>query len=262
MAVQLDGRIALVTGASRGIGEAVARRLAAAGATVALASRDAADVEVIAAELCGPHRGFALDVASTGSVEACVGRVCAEVGVPHVLVNNAGINRIGPTEAMSDEDWQAVLDVNLTGVFRMCRAVGARMLDEGRGSIVNIASIIGTGAGMPWRGPYGASKAGVVGLTQVLGAEWMGRGVRVNALLPGPVMTDMVRGMIERGAVSERNVVDRTPAGRFGAVDDVADAVLLLAADESAFITGQAIAVDGGYTQWAASHEASRPFGG
>lgn len=88
------------------------------------------------------------------------------------------------------------------------------------------------------------------------------RGVRVNALLPGPVMTDMVRGMIERGAVSERNVVDRTPAGRFGEVADVADAVLLLAADESAFITGQAIAVDGGYTQWAASHEASRAFGG
>lgn len=262
MAVQLDGRVALVTGASRGIGEAVARRLAAAGATVALASRDAADVERIAAELGGPHRGFALDVADTASVGACVEQVAAALGVPHVLVNNAGINRIGPTEAMSDEDWQAVLDVNLTGVFRMCRAVGALMLTAGRGSIVNVGSIIGTGTGMPWRGPYGASKAGVVGLTQVLGAEWMGRGVRVNAILPGPVMTDMVRGMIERGAVSAEHVVDRTPAGRFGAVADVADAVLLLATDESAFITGQAITVDGGYAQWGASHEASRPFGG
>jgi len=261
MNVSLNDRVALVTGAAGAIGQAICTALADNGARVVVSDIDLEGARRLASTLPGAM-ALRMDVTSEPEVDAAIDEVVARQGRLDVLVNNAGINRIGPTEAMSDEDWQAVLDVNLTGVFRMCRAVGARMLDEGRGSIVNIASIIGTGAGMPWRGPYGASKAGVIGLTQVLGAEWMGRGVRVNALLPGPVMTDMVRGMIERGAVSERNVVDRTPAGRFGAVDDVADAVLLLAADESAFITGQAIAVDGGYTQWAASHEASRPFGG
>ena len=258
MAVRLEGETALVTGAGRGIGRAVAQRLAEAGATVAVTSRVAADAEALAAELGPAHRGFGLDVASSADVDAAAEAVCAELGVATVLVNNAGINRIGPTEAMSDEDWAAVLEVNLTGVFRCCRAIGGRMLDAGSGSIINIASVFGTGVAAPWRAPYAASKAGVVGLTQALAMEWSGRGVRVNAILPGPVRTDLVQRFIDEGAVDEQGVVDRTPAGRFGEVRDVGDAVLLLAAPESAFITGQSLTVDGGYAQWGASQPASR----
>jgi len=228
-----SGRHALITGGTSGIGLGIARGFADAGATVTAFG--------LGADAAPAHPGIDF-VEGDVTDQARLDEVASGCERIDAVVTCAGLIR--RVEEHDPEVFAHVLDVNLTG------------------SIVNIASIIGTGAGMSWRGPYGASKAGVVGLTQVLGAEWMGRGVRVNALLPGPVMTDMVRGMIERGAVSERNVVDRTPAGRFGAVDDVADAVLLLAADESAFITGQAIAVDGGYTQWAASHEASRPFGG
>lgn len=257
MAIRLDGDVALVTGTGKGIGEAIARRLAAAGARVACTARRLEDAQRLAAELGSEHRAYALDVADAASVEAAVAAVCADLGAPHLLVNNAGINRIGPTEALAEADWQAVVDTNLTGVFRCCRAVGPRMLAEGRGSIVNIASIFGTGVAAPWRAAYAASKAGVVGLTQELGVEWMGRGVRVNAILPGPVRTAMVQRFIDEGAVDEQGVIDRTPAGRFGEVADVADAVLLLATPESAFVTGQAIVVDGGYAQWGASQPAS-----
>ena len=260
MTVGLDGEVALVTGAGRGIGEAVARRLADAGARVAVTSRKAEDAQRIANELGANHFGCGMDVSSSTSIATAAAAICEHMGVPTVLVNNAGVNRIGPTETMTDDDWNAVIDVNLSGVFRCCREVGALMLGEGRGSIINISSIIGTGIAMPWRAPYAASKAGVIGLTQMLAVEWTGRGVRVNAVLPGPTMTLMVEAAINKGVVSKQNVIDRTPAGRFGVPQDIADAVLLLASQESAFVTGQAITVDGGYALWGASHPASRTF--
>jgi NAD(P)-dependent dehydrogenase (short-subunit alcohol dehydrogenase family) len=260
MSILLNGELALVTGASRGIGQAIASRLATAGARVAVTSRRLEDAERVATTLGDGHRGYSMDVTSSAAVDETVVRICSDMGVPTILINNAGVNRLGPTQTMSDEDWEAVIDVNLTGVFRCCRAVGSRMVEDRRGTIVNIASIIGTGTAMPWRAPYAASKAGVVGLTQMLAVEWAGAGVRVNAILPGPTMTPMVRDAIASGKVSERNVIDRTPAGRFGEAADVADAVLLLCTQESAFITGQSITVDGGYTMWGASHPASRRF--
>jgi NAD(P)-dependent dehydrogenase (short-subunit alcohol dehydrogenase family) len=258
--VSLSGDVAIVTGAGKGIGEAIAQALAGAGARVAVTSRVAADAERVAASLGPGHVGLGMDVRSSAAVDEAVAAATEALGTPTVLVNNAGINRLGASETYSDEDWALVLDVNLTGVFRCCRAVGARMLAAGHGSIVNVASIMGPSIGMPWRAPYASSKAGIVGLTRTLAVEWADRGVRVNALLPGPVRTPMVADAIARGAIDEQLVVDHTPAGRMALPADVAGAVLLLCTSESGFVTGQALAVDGGYSAFGAAHPASRRF--
>jgi NAD(P)-dependent dehydrogenase (short-subunit alcohol dehydrogenase family) len=262
MATSLHGDIAIVTGAGKGIGEAVARALAAAGARVAVTSRVAADAERVAASLGPGHVGLSLDVRSSAAVDEAVGAATAALGTLTILVNNAGVNRIAPSESYPDDDWERILDVNLTGVFRCCRSVGARMLEAGHGSIVNVASIAGATVGMPWRAPYASSKAGVVGLTRTLAVEWAGRGVRVNALLPGPVRTPMIATAIEQGVVDEQEVIEHTPAGRWAVPEDVADAVLLLCAPESRFVTGQALVVDGGYSTFGSAHSASRRFEG
>jgi NAD(P)-dependent dehydrogenase (short-subunit alcohol dehydrogenase family) len=256
----LEGEIAIVTGAGKGIGEAIAHALAAAGARVAVTSRVAADAERVAAALGSGHVGLGMDVRDTAAVNAAVAAAAEALGAPTILVNNAGVNCIAPSETYPDDEWERVVDVNLTGVFRCCRAVGARMLEAGTGSIVNVASIVGATVGMPWRAPYASSKAGVVGLTRTLAVEWAGRGVRVNALLPGPVETPMIAVAIAQGAVDRQGVVDHTPAGRWGLPSDIAGAAVLLCSPESRFMTGQAIVVDGGYSTFGASHAASRRF--
>ena len=257
----LEGDVAIVTGAGKGIGEAIVRALAAAGARVAVTSRVAADAEQVAASLGPGHVGLGLNVRSSAAVNEVVTAVTETFGTPTILVNNAGVNRISPSESYPDDDWDFILDVNLTGTFRCCRTVGALMVEAGHGSIINVASIIGASIGMPWRAPYASSKAGVVGLTRTLAVEWADRGVRVNALLPGPVRTSMVADAIARGSVNEQQVVDHTPAGRLGLPSDIADAVVLLSAPEARFITGQALVVDGGYTTFGAAHPASRRYG-
>ncbi len=258
--VSLSGDVAIVTGAGKGIGEAVARALAGAGARVVVTSRLAEDAERVAASLGPAHLGLGLDVRSSAAVDEAVAAAAEALGPPAILVNNAGVNRLGPSESYPDDDWERIVDVNLTGVFRCCRAVGARMLEAGRGSIVNVASIVGAEVGMPWRAPYASSKAGVVGLTRTLAVEWADRGVRVNALLPGPVRTSMVAVAIAEGAVGEQQVVDHTPAGRWALPEDIADAVVLLCAPGARFVTGQALVVDGGYAVYGAAHAASRRF--
>jgi NAD(P)-dependent dehydrogenase (short-subunit alcohol dehydrogenase family) len=260
VAPALHGDVAIVTGAGKGIGEAVAHALASAGARVAVTSRVAADAERVAATLGPEHVGLGLDVRSSSSVGTAVSAISELLGTPTILVNNAGVNRLGPSETYPDDEWERVLDVNLTGVFRCCRSVGARMLAAEHGSIVNIGSIIGASVGMPWRAPYASSKAGVVGLTLTLAVEWADRGVRVNALLPGPVRTQMVTETIARGAIDEQLVVDHTPAGRWALPSDIADATVLLCTPEARFVTGQALVVDGGYTAFGAAHPASRRF--
>jgi NAD(P)-dependent dehydrogenase (short-subunit alcohol dehydrogenase family) len=254
----LEGEVAVVTGARAGLGEAIARALAEAGGRVAVTHHDRSVAEGLAASIGPEHAGFALDVRSTPSVDTAAAAVAERLGEPTVLVNSAGINKIGPAESFTDDEWSDVLDVNLTGLYRCCRAFGTRMLAGGRGCIVNIASIVGPQVGMPGRAPYSASKAGIVGLTRVLGVEWAGRGVRVNALLPGPVRTPMVETAIAQGIVAEQEVVDRTPAGRWATAGDVARAVVLLCGPDAGFVTGQTLVVDGGYTAYGAAHAATR----
>jgi NAD(P)-dependent dehydrogenase (short-subunit alcohol dehydrogenase family) len=254
----LAGEVAIVTGATSGIGEAIARELAGEGALVALGSRDVGRARK-AAEAIGPdHLGVGLDVCSRASVDAAVAEVVARLGEPTILVNNAGVNRIGPSESLEEEDWAYVLDVNLMGAARCCQAVGARMLEQRRGVIVNVASVTGPFVGVPGRGPYGASKGGIAGLTRVLGVEWAPRGVRVVAIAPGPVRTPMVEQAIRDGIVVEDGIVDRTPAGRIAEPEDVARVVALLASPRAEFVTGAVLAVDGGYSVWGAAHSISR----
>ena len=227
-----------------------------------MTSRVAEDAERVAASLGPGTPGSAWTCARAPPSTRRSGAATAALGTPTILVNNAGVNRLGPAESYPDDDWERILDVNLTGVFRCCRAVGARMLEAGDGSIVNVASIVGATVGMPWRAPYASSKAGVVGLTRTLAVEWAERGVRVNAILPGPVRTSMIAVAIEQGAVDEQQVIDHTPAGRWALPADIADAVLLLCGPESRFVTGQALVVDGGYSAFGSAHPASRRFEG
>jgi NAD(P)-dependent dehydrogenase (short-subunit alcohol dehydrogenase family) len=262
MTVRIDGEIAVVTGVSKGIGRAIAEVLAGAGARVAATHHDREVCERVASELGDGHAGVVMDVSRHESVEAAAEKIAATLGEPTVLVNNAAINRIAPAETLAESDWRAVLDVNLTGAFLTCQVFGTRMLAAGRGVIVNIASIAGAEVGTPGRAAYGASKGGLVGLTRVLGIEWAGRGVRVNAIEPGPVLTPMVERAIADGIIDPRAVVDRIPAGRFAEPEDVARAVLLLAAPEASFVTGQTLVVDGGYLAYGAAEPVSRPLPG
>jgi NAD(P)-dependent dehydrogenase (short-subunit alcohol dehydrogenase family) len=260
MSVRIDGEVAVVTGVSKGIGWAIAETLAGAGARVAATHHDPQVCAGVAEALGEGHAGVVLDVTSRPSIEAAAEEIAAALGEPTVLVNNAGVNRIAPAETLSEEDWRYVLDVNLTGTFSTSQVFGRRMLAAGRGAIVNIASVTAD-VGTPGRAPYAASKAGIVGLTRVLGIEWAGRGVRVNAVEPGPVRTPMVERAIADGILDEREIVDRIPAGRLATPADIARAVLLLVSPEAAFVAGQTLVVDGGYLAYGAPGPASRPAG-
>lgn len=244
----LEGKVALVTGASRGIGAAVAVELASAGAAVCVnyAGSEAAAKAVVAQieEAGGRAVAVQADVSDPAACTALVSRCIEELGGLHILVNNAGITRDGLLVRMSDEDWSAVIDTNLTGVFSMTRAAGKVMMKQRSGSIINVASVVGI-TGNAGQVNYSAAKAGVIGLTKSVARELAGRGVRANAVAPGFIETDMTAELSEA-------VCDATRAqiamGRFGSSADVAKVVAFLASDDAAYITGQVIAIDGGMT--------------
>jgi len=250
----LTDRIALVTGAGRGIGREIARTLASAGAHIAIAEFDAANAQDAAQEIAGMGReAFAVqtDVRHSASVEAAVAAVLDKFGRIDILVNNAGIARHIPSEEMSDDAWHEMIGINLDGVFWCCRAVGQHMLARGSGAMVNIASMSGSIVNKPQpQAAYNVSKAGVIMLTKSLAAEWAARGVRVNSVSPGYIASEMTRHAVETYTDWAAIWNEMTPLGHMGQPTDVAHAVWYLVSDAARFATGTDLIVDGGYTAW------------
>lgn len=245
----LQGDVCVVTGGGRGIGRSVAAALARHGATVVVVGRSEPTLRETAAEIqaSGGTADWAVaDMRNEDSVMKLAATVKQRHGPAHVLVNNAGVNAIYKTlERTTLEEWSTIIDTNLTGVFLACREFGVQMLENGRGSIVNISSIGGR-TGLPKTGAYCASKGGVELLTRSIAIDWASKGVRVNCVAPAYIETDLTAGLAEHPTLAAR-ITGRTPMRRFGGSDEVASAVVYLASSASSYVTGESIAVDGGW---------------
>jgi gluconate 5-dehydrogenase len=243
----LSGTVAVVTGGGRGIGLEIAKGLARHGAKLVLAGRTEATLATAAAEIGQPASVQVADVAREADVLALRDAVLHRHGKIDALVNNAGINPIfRGIERISLEDWQSIIDINLTGTFLCCKHIGGVMVEQGRGSIINISSVAGH-VGLLRSVPYCASKGGVEMLTRALALDWAKQGVRVNTLAPGWVDTDLTHGLLEHD-VHGRRLLDHTPMGRFATAADMVGAAVFLASDASAYMTGQSLLMDGGWT--------------
>ncbi len=242
----LEGKVALVTGASRGIGRAIALTLAKAGADVAINfAGNVAAAEEVAKEITDLGRKAILvqgSVAGTATAQEIVDKVIAEFGKIDILVNNAGITRDGLLMRMKEEDWDAVLTTNLKGVFNCTKAVMKPMMKQRAGSIVNMASVVGE-TGNAGQANYAAAKSGVIGFTKSVAKEVASRGIRANAVAPGFIATDMTKVLPDK---VQEEMAKTIPLGRQGQPQDIANAVLFLVSDEAAYITGQVLNVDGG----------------
>ena len=242
----LTGTAAIVTGANTGIGQAVALALAAAGADIALAGRSRADETAAQVEALG--RRAVLIEADLGSVEPVrriVDEALAGLGRLDILVNNAGIIRRADAVDYGEADWDAVIDTDLKSLFFLCQAAGRHMIGQGRGKIVNIASLLSFQGGI--RVPaYAAAKSGVAGITKALANEWAGRGVNVNAIAPGYIATNNTEAL-QADETRNRQIVERIPAGRWGAPSDIGGAALFLASPAADYVNGHILAVDGGW---------------
>jgi NAD(P)-dependent dehydrogenase (short-subunit alcohol dehydrogenase family) len=241
----LGGKVCIVTGAGRGIGRGMAEGLAQHGANVVLTGRTLATLEEAAATIGDRAVVHTADVAKEAEVIALRDAVLARFGKIDVLVNNAGVNAIFKgIERTSLDEWQTIIDVNLTGLFLCCKYIGGAM-GQG-GSVINVSSVAGH-SGLLRSVPYCASKGGVEMLTKALALDWATKGVRVNTLAPGWVDTDLTHGLLEHDVHGKR-LLDRTPLGRFATPLDMAGGVVFLASDASAFMTGQSLVIDGGWT--------------
>lgn len=242
MTIPAHPPVAIVTGGSAGIGWAIGRRLVDDGYLVVAADR------VPGLTAAGENPGILwreLDVTDHGAVERVFGEIESDLGPIEVLVNNAGIQRHRGIEDLSWDEWAAVVDVNLHGVFSALQAAGRRMLTRGGGRIVNISSI--SSRGSAGRAPYATTKAAVIGLTSTAGAEWASRGVRVNAVAPGYVDTGVFRQGVEQGTLSLETILSRIPAQRLADATEIAAAVSFLVSDQSRYMNGQTLYVDGGF---------------
>jgi len=238
----LGGRVALVTGASRGIGAAIASSLAAAGATVIGTATSQAGADAIGAALGDAGRGAVLDVSSDESVTALIKDIQNNEGAPTIVVNNAGITRDNLLMRMKSEDWDDVISTNLSGIFRVCKASLRGMMKAKGGRIVNIASVIGI-MGNAGQANYAAAKAGIIGFSKSLAREVGSRNITVNVVAPGFIDTDMTRDLPD----AQRDaMLGQVPLGRLGGVQDIADSVLFLVSDAAGYITGETLHVNGG----------------
>jgi 3-oxoacyl-[acyl-carrier protein] reductase len=245
MSANLQGRIALVTGATRGIGKAIAERLAALGATVVGTATSEAGAAAIT-EYLGAHsargRGAVLNVTEAAAIDVLLAAIEKEYGPVAVLVNNAGITQDNLLLRMKDTEWDAVIDTNLKSIFRLSKAVVRGMMKARHGRIINITSVVGS-IGNAGQVNYSAAKAGIAGLTRSLAKEIGSRGITVNCVAPGFIDTDMTRALPEAQRVA---LAEQIPLGRLGAPDDVAAAVAFLASDDAGYITGSTLHVNGG----------------
>ena len=245
----LAGRVALVTGSSSGIGEAIALELAARGAAVAVNSRSRERAEPVARAIeSGGGRAVAVaaDVCDSTQVAALVRAAVDELGGLDILVNNAGAGFIAPSEELAEAEWRRLIELDLTAPFLCAQAAARHMLTTGGGVIVNIASALGHTA-MPGRAAYTAAKHGLIGLTKVLGSEWANRGVRCVAVSPGYVATELVKENMRRGSFNERDIERRTPLGRLATPQEVARVVAFVASDAASYMTASHVLVDGGW---------------
>lgn len=242
----LAGRLVVVTGGGRGIGLQTARRFLDQGCLVVVLdltlAPEAADASV---------EFVTVDVTDADAVASVAADIAERFGTPDVVLNAAGIVRSASAEEMTATDWQRVVDIDLSGTFYVCQAFGRLMLEAGRGSIVNIASMSGSISNFPQKqSSYNAAKAGVIHLTKTLAGEWADRGVRVNSVSPGYIGTDLTAQVLRDDPELGEIWTQRTPMGRVGTPDEVASVILFLASDDSSFMTGSDVIADGGYTVW------------
>ncbi len=242
ISIDLTGKVALVTGGTRGIGRAIAGTLRGAGARVALTGRDAGRARAAAAELGDAVMGFGCELADPAQIETAVAGAEAALGPIDILVNNAGLTRDQIVLRMSESDWDAVLDANLKGAFLAIRAVLKGMMKRKAGRIINVTSIVGL-TGNKGQANYAASKAGLIGLTKSVAKEYASRNILVNCVAPGFVETDMTAAL---PVEARTTLLQQIALGRLGRPEDIAGAVLFLASDLAAYVTGQVLVVDGG----------------
>ncbi|PWA07605.1 short-chain dehydrogenase [Pueribacillus theae] len=249
--MRLKDKVCIVTGSSYGIGETIAERFAEEGAKVVINSRSLERASKTASKL--KEKGYdvipvAADMSVKKSANALMEKTMEKFGKIDVVVNNAGINRIGPALEISEEDWRAVIDTNLTGVFFGSQAAGKHMQASG-GSIINMTSVFGQVC-VPMRAAYSSSKHGIIGLTKVLAVEWAEKNIRVNAVAPAYIKTPLDETDQDVGGYGDDDVVRRTPLRRFGTTKEVADVCLFLASDDASYVTGSTYNVDGGWVAY------------